>query len=278
MIYKSIVNQSNFMRLFRLEGNVKPTNYVSFLKEKEKHVLLPNRFLHTSQPNYRDTIIPKNAKSGSSFEWLKRQLNDPYVKKARYENYRARSAFKLTEIDDEFKILKPGGIIIDLGASPGAWTQVMVRRCYPESDPKNVNGTLIIGIDISGIAPIEGAAVIPNTDFTNPLNQAKIIELLKDRKVDTVCSDMAPKASGQAELDHPGIVKLFLSALQFSIQVLKPGTGIFLGKLWDGYRTKEIDSLMKTLFETVNIVKPKASRDESAELFLLGINYKGLKH
>ncbi|XP_015786274.1 rRNA methyltransferase 2, mitochondrial [Tetranychus urticae] len=236
------------------------------------------RCLHTSQRCFADRIIPKNAKSGSSFEWLKRQLNDPYVKKARYENYRARSAFKLIEIDDKYKILKPGGTMIDCGASPGAWTQVMVKRCYPQGDPKNKNGTLIIAIDISGIAPIEGAAVIPNTDFTNPLNQAKIITLLRDRKVDTVCSDMAPKASGQAELDQPGIIKLFLSALQFSIQVLKPETGNFLGKLWEGNRTKELCMLMENLFENVNIVKPPSSRCDSSELFILGTKFKGIKY
>ncbi|RWS30055.1 rRNA methyltransferase 2-like protein [Leptotrombidium deliense] len=221
--------------------------------------------------------IPNNlkGKSVSSQQWLTRQLNDEYVKKARYANYRARSAFKLIEIDDMYKILHPGMIVVDLGAAPGAFTQVIVERLRLKDDQSKNNG-MAIAVDLNAIHPIEGAHIFPGTDFTKPLNQGKILELLGDQKVDFVCSDMAPNATGDKTFDHDVIITLCYTALRFAVFSLKPKSGCFLTKAWSGARINDLTNQMEKFFEVVKVVKPPASRSDSSELFVLGLRFKGV--
>ena len=221
--------------------------------------------------------IPDNlkGKSTSSQLWLTRQLNDPYVRKARYENYRCRSAFKLIEIDDKYNIIKPGMIVIDCGAAPGSWTQVLVKRLELTGDQPFKTGA-VISIDIRPFSPVEGAIIMPAVDFTKPLNQANILHALNGKKVDLICSDMAPNTTGIKELDHDAIVTLCYSVLQFGTTVLKHDTGVCLVKFFDGNRTSKLLNDFEKFFHRVDIIKPLASRGDSAESFVLAREFKGI--
>ncbi|KAI2806330.1 rRNA methyltransferase 2, mitochondrial [Blomia tropicalis] len=131
-------------------------------------------------------------KLSSSGKWLERHYRDQFVKKARYQNYRARSAFKLIQMDDKYKLLKPGMIVIECGAAPGSWTQVLVQRLKLEPPNPNPTGA-VIAVDLLNFTPVDGAICLPKTDFTNKLCQARIIEALNGRKADLILSDMAPE-------------------------------------------------------------------------------------
>lgn len=232
--------------------------------------------IHFTRYN-RNFVLPHFFFSSSSSEWLKRQLSDPYVKRSRYENYRARSAYKLIEIDEKYKLIKPGMLAIDLGAAPGSWTQVLVKKSVDNNKTKiNDAKSIIIGVDINAISPIPNAYLLPFTDFTKSLNQNKILKILGDRKADLVCSDMAPNASGIKQYDHQLIIQLAVIALQFAVQILKSKDGNFLTKIWDGAEKEKLFSLMSRYFEKVYHVKPLSSREDSSELFLLGLGFKKL--
>lgn len=261
-------------------------------------MLILKRCIHSSSK--LNKIIPDNLKNKSvaSQKWLYRQLNDPFVTKARYENYRARSAFKLIEMNDKFKLLKPGMVVLDCGASPGiitlqymfkiifyisnigAWTQVMVRKLKLDEDSVkagyNSDG-LVIGVDLRPINAIEGAVLFGNMDFTKPLNQGKILSSLNGRKVDLICSDMSPNISGVKSLDHEEVMNLCYSALKFAVIVLKPGSGIFVTKFFQGSSTENFRKMFHKFFLEVRCFKPRASRDASSEEYMLGFKFKGLK-
>lgn len=238
------------------------------------------RRIHLTLVNNK--LIPSNlkGKSSSSIKWLTRQLNDPFVKRARYERYRARSAFKLIEIDDKYKILKSGMIVVECGAAPGAWTQVLTKRLglsdgEKELDVEKGNSkSLVISIDRNPFQSVPGAITIPNTDFTSPLAQSKILSALDGRKVDLVCSDMAPNATGIKSLDHESIIQLSLTALQFALQVLQLN-GTFLTKTWDGKEQKQLIEFLEKFFHQVNLFKPVSSREDSSEIYILARRFKG---
>lgn len=239
------------------------------------------RCLTTS--SVRPKVVPSNlqGKSTSSQNWLKRQLNDPYVTKARYANYRARSAWKLIEIDDKYKIIKSGHTVVELGAAPGAWTQVLVERMGlsplgDNSKRKNASRGMVISLDLNPMHPVRGAHILPNCDFTRPINQSKILSLLDQQLVDIVASDMAPNASGTHSLDHEAIIQLVYAALTFSIQVLKPGSGVFLAKIWDGTCSLQLDQQLGKFFTRVDRVKPPSSRADSSEVYILAREFVGL--
>lgn len=215
--------------------------------------------------------VPKNlkGKTKSSQDWLTRQLNDPYVKLAKQQQYRARSAFKLLEIDKQHSLLRPGQVVVECGASPGAWTQVAVAGVNSLPHAKNKSQGMVIGIDLQSIHPLPGATLLGGRDFTSPHTQQMVIQLLTGRKVNVVLSDMAPKSTGIKDLDHENIVSLAYAALQFTVQNTAEG-GSFLCKVWEGFLTQRLITDMKTSFRTVKIVKPPASRGDSAEIFLLG--------
>ena len=200
--------------------------------------------------------------------WLERQLNDPYVHEARKLGYRSRAAFKLSEIDDKYRFLKPGAVVVDLGAAPGGWSQVAAARV------KSVDGKgKVVAIDMHGMDPIPGVTIL-HKDFLEDDAPALLIEALGGAKADCVISDMAAHATGHRQTDHIQIMALAETAHDFAKQVLKPG-GMFLAKVLRGGTETELLKLLKQDFTKVMHVKPMASRDDSAELFVLATGFRG---
>uniref|UniRef100_A0A6G1SG82 rRNA methyltransferase 2, mitochondrial n=1 Tax=Aceria tosichella TaxID=561515 RepID=A0A6G1SG82_9ACAR len=218
--------------------------------------------------------------SHSSHSWLTRQRKDIYKKMARYDNYRARSAFKLIQIDDKYKFLKPGKIVIDVGAAPGSWTQVICERLQLSKNTITRNGAkdksgLCIAVDIAAIPPVDGAICLGNADITSPFTQGSILTWLDSRQVDCVLSDMAPNCSGQKSFDHTRAVNLIKGIIPFTLQVLKPGDGVFLFKLWNGSETQDLVDSLESRFEHIKCVKPQASRGDSSEIYVMCRGFKG---
>jgi 23S rRNA (uridine2552-2'-O)-methyltransferase len=200
--------------------------------------------------------------------WLERQLNDPYVQEARRLGYRSRAAFKLIEIDDKYRFLKPGGRIVDLGAAPGGWSQVAAKRVKAEEGRGRV-----IAIDMHGMDPIP-AVTIFKKDFLEDDAPELLISALGGEKADCVLSDMAAHATGHRQTDHIQIMALAEAGYDFARQVLKPG-GVYLAKVLRGGTEGDMLKMMKKDFATVRHVKPMASRDDSAELFVLAMGFRG---
>jgi 23S rRNA (uridine2552-2'-O)-methyltransferase len=204
----------------------------------------------------------------SSKAWLERQLNDPYVAEARRQGFRSRSAFKLIEIDDKYHLLEPGQKVVDLGAAPGGWSQVAAQRVRATDGRGRV-----VAIDMHGMDPIPGVVIL-HDDFLLDGVPEKIIAELGGEKADVVLSDMAPHATGHRQTDHLQIMALAEAAYDFAKSVLKPG-GHLLAKVLRGGTEGEILKPMKREFATVRHVKPKASREDSAELFVLAMGFRG---
>ncbi|KAG7459972.1 hypothetical protein MATL_G00216250 [Megalops atlanticus] len=179
-----------------------------------------------------------------------------------------RSAFKLLEIDDKHKILKPGCSVIDCGAAPGAWSQVAVQRVNSAGANTEFPKGFVVGVDLLRIAPLDGALFLSNCDVTDPATQEKLQNLLPGSQADVILSDMAPNASGFREMDHERLVAMCLSVADLAERVLRPG-GSLICKYWDGGQAHQVQSRLACAFREVKIVKPKASRKESAELFYL---------
>jgi len=203
-------------------------------------------------------------RSQSSRQWLERQLNDPYVARAKREGYRSRAAYKLLEIDDKYRLLKKGARVLDLGAAPGGWSQVAAQRVGQEG--------CVIAIDIQEMASI------PGVDF-GVLNflDAGAPELLKEKlggPADLVMTDMAANATGHRKTDHLKIIALVEAAADFAVEVLRPG-GAFLAKVLQGGTEPSLLARLKRDFGTVRHVKPAASRADSAELYLLATGFRG---
>lgn len=230
-----------------------------------------------SRPGARDKMgggrLKVRVKTGkgrtvSQKNWLERQLNDPYVHEAKKLGYRSRAAFKLSEIDDKYKFLKPGGRVVDLGAAPGGWSQVSAQRV------KSVEGKgKVIAIDMHGMDEIPGV-VIFKKDFYDEDAPAVLIAALGGEKADVVLSDMASHATGHRQTDHINIIALVEAGYDFARQVLKPG-GTYLAKVLRGGTEGQLLAMMKKDFATVRHVKPMASRDDSAELFVLATGFRG---
>ena len=212
-------------------------------------------------------IKKKSGLKNSSRRWLERHLNDPYVHKAKNEGYRSRAAFKLTEIDDRYELIKPGMRVIDLGAAPGGWTQVAVTRTGSTEDDIRV-----VAIDYLDMDPVPGAAIL-KMDFLDDEAPAKLIEVLGGEP-DVVLSDMAAPTTGHRRTDHIRTMHLCEVAADFALSVLKPG-GHFLAKTFQGGTENALLDSLKRGFKSVHHVKPPASRDESVELYLLAKGFKG---
>ena len=204
----------------------------------------------------------------SSTRWLQRQLNDPYVIKARSEGYRSRAAFKLKELDDRFHFLRPGLRVVDLGAAPGGWTQVVVERI--KSDRDGSTGA-VVGMDILDWDPVPGAVTLVG-DFTDDASPDRLREALGGL-ADVVLSDMAAPTTGHPPTDHLRIIGLVEVALDFALTVLAPG-GIFVAKVFQGGTEKTLLDLLKRNFTTVRHAKPPASRAESAETYVVATGFK----
>ncbi|MBT5430742.1 MAG: RlmE family RNA methyltransferase [Rhodospirillaceae bacterium] len=204
----------------------------------------------------------------SSTKWLQRQLNDPYVAAARKAGLRSRAAFKLEELDDKFKFLSPNMNVIELGAAPGGWTQVLIKKLRSN---KPQSKSRILAIDLIEMAPIPGAKVL-KLDFTSD-EAPNIISREFNGKVNAVLSDMAPKITGHTNTDHIRTINLVEAAFDFTIKMLKPG-GCFVSKVFQGGTEETLLSEMKKLFGEVKHAKPPSSRKESAELYVIAKNYR----
>jgi 23S rRNA (uridine2552-2'-O)-methyltransferase len=209
--------------------------------------------------------------------WLHDHMNDPYVKQAQREGYRARAAYKLKEIDEELHLLKPGQIVVDLGAVPGAWSQYVRRKFAPKeagvggAAAGQLNGT-IIALDLLDFEPIEGVDFIQG-DFREADAVESLVKLLAGRPADVILSDMAPNLSGIESADSARISHLVELALEFAQNHLS-ANGALVCKVFHGSGYSQLVKLFKSNFRVVKPIKPKASRDKSAETFLVGIGLK----
>ena len=200
----------------------------------------------------------------TSKAWMQEHVNDPYVKLAQKDGYRARAAYKLLEIDDKDRLIKPGMVIVDLGSTPGRWSQVAIQRLKG-------NGR-VIALDLLPMVGIPGVEFIQG-DFREDEILAQLEEKLNGQQIDLVISDMAPNISGISSVDQPNAVYLTELAVDFSLKWLKP-EGNFLVKVFIGSGFEEIVKIMRDSFEKVVTRKPKASRDRSTEVYLLGLKRK----
>ncbi|MFC5497514.1 RlmE family RNA methyltransferase [Caenimonas terrae] len=204
--------------------------------------------------------------------WINDHVNDPYVKQAQKEGYRARAAYKLKEIDETLGLIKPGQLVVDLGSAPGAWSQYLRRKLSPRGAAQGeLNGT-ILAIDILPMEPVEGVQFLQG-DFTEPGPLAQLEALLAGRKADMVVSDMAPNLSGIDSADMARISHLVELAVDFSLAHMKP-QGALVVKLFHGSGYSQLVKLFKETFKVVKPIKPKASRDKSSETFLVGMGLK----
>ncbi len=197
--------------------------------------------------------------------WMQEHVNDEFVKRAQKEGYRARAAYKLMEIDDKDKLIKPGMAVVDLGSTPGSWSQVAVQRLKGQGR--------VIALDLLAMAPIPGVDFIQG-DFREDAVLAELEEKLDGKAIDLVIADMAPNITGISSVDQANAAYLTELALDFSLKWLKPG-GNFLVKVFVGEGFEEIVKSMRGGFEKVATRKPKASRDRSSEVYLLGMKKKG---
>jgi 23S rRNA (uridine2552-2'-O)-methyltransferase len=206
------------------------------------------------------------SKSHSSKQWLRRHVNDPYVQRSKKEGYRSRSAYKLTEIDERDKLLRGGQVIVDLGAAPGGWSQVAAKRAGA--------GATIVAIDLLEMEAIGGVDFVKG-DFTRASGLKAVEAALAGRKADIVLSDMAPNLSGIAVSDQARVMELAEAARDFALLHLQP-EGAFLVKIFQGAGYDEYLLSLRRAFRKVVVRKPAASRDESAEQYLLARGLKGL--
>jgi 23S rRNA (uridine2552-2'-O)-methyltransferase len=204
--------------------------------------------------------------------WLNDHVNDPYVKLAKKDGYRARAAYKLKEIDEGLGLIKPGNLVVDLGSAPGAWSQYVRRKLSPAGAAVGeLNGT-IIALDILPMEPVEGVIFLQG-DFREPTVLGELQALMAGRQADAVVSDMAPNLSGVESVDAARISHLVELALEFSMGHLKPD-GALVVKVFHGSGYSQLVKLFKEHFRVVKPLKPKASRDKSSETFLVGIGIK----
>ena len=204
------------------------------------------------------------GRKASSTRWLERQLNDPYVKRAKADGYRSRAAYKLLELDEKFGLLRGVTAVIDLGIAPGGWSQV-VRRKIPKA--------AVAGIDLLPTDPIEGVTIL-EMDFMDDAAPAKLRDALGDAEPDLVLSDMAANTVGHAQTDHLRTMGLVEAGLEFAVEVLKPG-GTFVAKVLAGGADHGLVAELKRHFKTVKHAKPPASRKDSSEWYVIAQGFKG---
>ena len=203
------------------------------------------------------------GRKASSTRWLERQLNDPYVRKAKSENYRSRAAYKLLELDERFGLLKGARAVVDLGIAPGGWSQV-VRRRAPLAN--------VVGIDLLPTDPIEGVTIL-QTDFMQETAPDELKKALGG-PADLVLSDMAANTVGHQQTDHLRTMALVEAGLEFATEVLRPG-GAYVAKVLAGGADNQLVAEMKRHFATVKHAKPPASRKDSSEWYVIAQGFKG---
>ena len=213
--------------------------------------------------------VKSKRKSQSSKLWLERQLNDPYVARAKREGFRSRAAFKLIEIDDKYRFLKPGMTVLDLGAAPGGWSQVAARRVGSEGGKGRV-----VAIDLLEMPEIVGVS-FAQLDFLEQDAPARLMEMTEGR-ADVVMSDMAANTTGHRKTDQLRMVGLVEAAAAFAAEVLKPG-GTFLAKTFQSGADAELMAQLKRDYASVRHVKPASSRQDSSERYVLATGFRGAK-
>jgi 23S rRNA (uridine2552-2'-O)-methyltransferase len=213
--------------------------------------------------------MKKNKSKRVNRAWLHDHLSDPYVKLAQREGYRARAAYKLQEIDETLRLIRPGQVVVDLGAAPGAWSQYLRRRFAPEGAAAGALHGTIVALDVLDFEPIEGVRFIQG-DFREDAVLARLEQELGGAPVDVVVSDMAPNLSGVAASDAARMAHLVELAVEFALRHLRP-EGALVCKAFHGSGYSQLVKLFKESFRVVKPMKPKASRDKSAETFLVGI-------
>uniref|UniRef100_A0A915AQ53 rRNA methyltransferase 2, mitochondrial n=2 Tax=Parascaris univalens TaxID=6257 RepID=A0A915AQ53_PARUN len=241
-----------------------------FSLAKRSNVLLRvNQYVRNFANNTRTA-----KKRTITSKYIRRQLRDEFVLKAREHSYRARSAFKLIEINNRYRFINPGAVVVDVGSAPGSWCQVIGELVHKEHH----KDAYVLGIDLQPMVPITGVDLITMADITSPETHRQIKQYLNGRSVDAVVSDMAPNPSGDKTVDHERIIALCEQLLSFccgnaAVIPLKKG-GTFLCKIWDGQRRVQLIESLKEYFHIVHNIKPDASRDHSAELYLLAMKRK----
>lgn len=233
---------------------------------------------NTSGRGQRDLRVRVKTAKGrklSSTLWLERQLNDPYVVRAKKEGYRGRAAFKILELDDKFRFLVPGARVVDLGCAPGGWCQVAVQRVNALGEKGGKRVGTVLGVDLQEVAPIAGAE-IHVLDFLDDEADAKVKGWLGG-KADVVMSDMAAAASGNQQVDHLRIITLCEHAAYFAFDVLEEG-GTFVAKVLAGGAEQGLMSVLKKNFAKVVNVKPPSSRKDSSEKFVVATGFRGKRH
>lgn len=229
----------------------------------------------TSGRGARDLRVKVKSARGrklSSTLWLERQLNDPYVKRAREEGYRGRAAFKIQEIDDKFRFLVPGARVVDLGCAPGGWCQVAVKRVNSLGEKSGKKVGTILGVDLQEVEPIPGTE-IHQLDFMEDGADDKVKEWLGG-EADVVMSDMAAASSGHKQTDHLRIMALCEAAAYLAFDVLSPG-GTFVAKVLAGGAEGDLQKLLKQKFQKVQHFKPPSSRSDSSEKFVVATGFRG---
>ena len=211
----------------------------------------------------RQRLRTARGRTASSTRWLERQLNDPYVRRAKAENYRSRAAYKLLELDEKFRLLKGAKAVVDLGIAPGGWSQV-VRRRAPEAR--------IVGIDLLPTDPIEGVEIL-QLDFMDEAAPERLKQALSG-PADLVLSDMAANTVGHPQTDHLRTMALVEAGLEFAKEVLRPG-GAFIAKVLAGGTDTQLLAELKRHFTTVKHAKPPASRKGSSEWYVIAQGFKG---
>jgi len=214
--------------------------------------------------NLKQRVKTANKRSLSSQKWLERQLNDPYVARAKREGYRSRAAFKLLEIDEKYHLLKPGQRVVDLGAAPGGWSQIAARKAGDKG--------IVVGIDLLAIDPLPGVEFL-QLDFLDETAPDMLIERLGG-PADVVLSDMAANTTGHKKTDHLRIIGLTEAAIAFAREILAPG-GAFVAKVFQGGTENQLLADLKRDFAVVRHVKPAASRSGSSELYVLATGFRG---
>jgi 23S rRNA (uridine2552-2'-O)-methyltransferase len=230
---------------------------------------------NTSGRGQRDLTVKVKTARGrklSSTRWLQRQLNDPYVKRAQAEGYRGRAAYKILELDDKYRFLVPGARIVDLGAAPGGWCQIAVKRVNALGEKSGKAVGRVLGIDLQEMEPITGAE-LHVLDFMADEADAQVKEWLGGR-ADVVMSDMAAASSGHKQTDHLRIIALCEAAAHFAFDVLEEG-GTFVAKVLAGGAEGDLQKLLKQKFTKVANVKPPASRSDSSEKFVVATGFRG---
>ncbi|SIT78026.1 RlmE family RNA methyltransferase [Pontibaca methylaminivorans] len=230
---------------------------------------------NTSGRGQRDLKVKVRTARGrkaSSTRWLQRQLNDPYVKRARSEGYRGRAAFKLIELDDRFRFLVPGARVVDLGCAPGGWLQVAVQRVNALDERPGKPAGRVLGIDLQTVEPIAGAE-IHQLDFLDDGADRQLRDWLGGR-ADVVMSDMAAASTGHKQTDHLRIMALCEAAAHFAFDVLEQG-GTFVAKVLAGGAESGLQTLLKQQFAHVANVKPPASRADSSEKYVIATGFRG---